>query len=172
MLNKKQIILLQTAVRKAGIRTAAFDGRYRLLLRQYLQPSGEPVTTCRQLNDAQLDDLLGICEAHGWQMPGKDKDYFREKLGKRYDTAGYAQQAAIKYLAADLGMEDYELNKFIKRMTGSIDSIAALSPKQAYKITEALKAILTRKTGMEFKNLREIKNYYKNEGATDGQEKN
>lgn len=168
MLNKKQIILIQTAVRKAGLRTAAFDGRYRLLLKQYLQPNGEPVTSCKQLNNSQLDDMLAICESLGWAMPGEEADHYRKRVANKYDTASFGQQAAIKHLAADLGLTDLNLNSFIRRMSGTIKTVAVLSPKDAYKIIEALKAMLTRKTGQSFENVKQIKNYYGD--VTDGKE--
>lgn len=168
MLNNQQIKLIQTAVRTAGLRTVQFDGQYRLLLRQYLQPNGKPVTSCKQLNNSQLEDLLAICEAHGWRMPGKPVDFHRSKVATQSDIASFAQQSAIKKLAGDLGWNDYQLGGMLKRMTGGIvRSVTALSPRQAYKTIEALKAILTRGTGKHYSNLREVQEDM--EVATDGQ---
>lgn len=168
MLNNPQIKLVQTAVRTAGLRTVQFDGQYRLLLRQYLQPNSKPVTSCKQLNNSQLEDLLAICEAHGWRMPGKPVDFYRSKVATQYDIASFAQQSAIKKLAGDLGWNDYQLGGMLKRMTGGVvRSVTALSPRQAYKTIEALKAILTRDTGKHYSNLREVQEDM--EVATDGQ---
>ena len=103
MLNNDQIKLVQTAMRRAGIRTKFFDGRYRLLLKQYLQPNGEPVTSCKQLNNAQLDDILAICEASGWRMPEKSETFYRDKVNQAGEIASYAQQQAINIFIRRFG---------------------------------------------------------------------
>lgn len=168
MLDNNQVRLIQIAVRKAGLRTAAFDGRYRMLLGQYLLPDGKPVTSCKQLNNAQLDDLLAICESMGWRMPGKPEDFYREKINQKDDMASFGQQAAIKHLAADIGMVfGPHLANFIRHQTNhNADSVAMLSPSQAYKVIEGLKALVQKQTGKKFKTLTEISEHYK--GATDG----
>jgi len=172
MLNNNQIKLIQTAVRKAGLRTANFDGRYRLLLGQYKQPDDRKVTTCRQLNNWQMEDLLAICESYGWRMPGKPKDYYRQRVAKQGELASFAQQSAIRHLAEDLGWSVEHLEGFIKRMTEKdgwfIKDVASLTPQFAHKTIEALKAILGRETGKEYSNLQEIKEDM--EVATDGKE--
>ncbi|MFA5252785.1 MAG: hypothetical protein WC454_09415 [Phycisphaerae bacterium] len=171
MLDNAQVRLVQIAVRKAGLRTAAFDGRYRMLLGQYLQPDGSPVTSCKQLNNAQLDDLLAICESMGWRMPGKPEDFYREKINKKDDIASFGQQAAIKHLADDLGIIGEHLSRFIMHQTNNAaDDRAMLSPVQAYKVIEGLKALVMKNTGIKFKNLTEISNHYK--GAKDGSKTN
>lgn len=158
MLNKQQIKLIQTAVRTAGLRSPKGDGRYRLLLAQYKQPSGRPVTSCKQLNNAQLEDLLAICEARGFRMPGKPENYFRLKVASGSAVASFAQQEAIRYLAGDMGWNDAQLGGMLKRMTGGFaEHVSALTPAQAYRIIEALKAILSRQTGKHYTNLSEIK---------------
>lgn len=181
MLNNEQIKLVQTAVRKAGIRTAKFDGRYRMLLGQYLQSNSQPVTSCKQLNNSQLDDFLAICEASGWRMPGQTETFYRDKVNKAGDIANFAQQRAIKYLTEDLGMTSLHLNNFIKVMTkNKCSSIVELPTKQAYKIIEGLKAMLSRKVGIKFNSLKEIEDYIgklakdfcESKGATDGKEQN
>jgi len=169
MLDNAQIRLVQIAVRQAGLRTATFDGRYRMLLGQYLQPNGEPVTSCKELNNAQIDDLLAICESMGWRMPGKPEDFYREKVNKKYDVASFGQQAAIKHLAGDLGIVGEHLSRFIMHQTNNAaDDRAMLSPLQAYKVIEGLKALVIKNTGIKFKSLNEISEHYK--GAKDGSE--
>ena len=157
MLSKPQIIMLQTAVRAAGLRGPEFEGRYRLLLGQYLQPNGEAVTSCKQMNHRQLEDMLAICEAYGWRMPGKEEDHFRLKRAQKETIASFAQQEAIKYLAGDLGWNEYQLGGLLKRMTnGFITSVVVLSPAQAYKVIEALKAMVGRRAGKQYNNLKEV----------------
>ena len=157
MLNNQQIKLLQTAVRAAGIRGKGFEGRYRMLLSQYRRPDGKPVTTCKDFNNSQLEDMLAICETHGWRMPGKAANHFQFLVGTRGEGASFAQQAAIQYLAGDLGLSEPELSKFLKRMTGGfVTNVVALRAGQAYKIIEALKAILSRHTGQEYDNLKDV----------------
>ena len=157
-LNAEQIRLVQVAVRAAGLRAKGREGRYRLLLRQYKQPDRSPVTSCKQLNNRQLEDLLGICEAHGFRMPGKPEDHFRQKARAHGYNASYAQREAIRLLAGDLGWEDAQVSGFIKRMThGSRRSISALSGRETYNVIEALKAIVGRKQGKHYNDLSEVR---------------
>jgi hypothetical protein len=157
MLNTEQVKLIQTAVRAAGLRTSRFEGRYRLLLSQYRQPNGQPVESCKQLNNMQLEDMLAICESYGWRMPGRWENHYRLKRGVADLTASFAQQKAIEYLAGDLGWKESQLAGFLKRMTGGFAAnVVSLSPAQAYNVIEALKAMLSRETGKEYENLREV----------------
>ncbi len=157
MLNSQQIKLIQTAVRAAGLRTKQFEGRYRMLLGQYKQSSGSPVTSCKQLTNPQLEDLLAICEGLGWRMPGKPDNYFRFKVATESEYASFAQQEAIKHLAGDLGWDDRQLEGMLKRMTGGFaTNISGLTPGQAYNIIEALKAMLGRERGTSYSNLSEV----------------
>jgi len=173
MLNNPQIKLIQAAVRTAGLRGKGsdFESRYRMLLRRYKRPNGRPVTSCKQLNNWQLEDLLAICEAHGWRMPGKPEDYFRSKILKFGDYASFAQQSAIQHLAGDMGWQDHQLEGFLKRMTEKdgwfIKSVDSLTPLMAYKVIEGLKAILGRETGKQYSNLKQIQEDM--EVSTDGE---
>lgn len=146
------------AVRGAGLRSKKFEGRYRLLLSQYRQSNGRPVTSCKQLNNSQVEDLLAICESHGWRHPGKPADYYRQKrINSLDDFASYAQQEAIKKLAGDLGWSNEHLGNFIAKMLGSeTSSVILLTPQQAYKAIEALKSILGRQTGKQYSSLKEV----------------
>jgi len=169
MLNNQQIKLVQMAVRAAGLRTKHFDARYRLLLRQYKQPSGDMVTSCKQLNAMQMEDLLAICESHGWRYPGKPADHFRKKAASRYTVASFAQQSAIKNLAFDIGWSLENLFDFITKQTKhKARYLDQLTPKHAYEVIEALKAIVSRKQGRCYKNLNEIREDF-TKGATDAQ---
>lgn len=157
MLNTNQIKLVQAAVRGAGLRIREFDGRYRFLLSKYTQPNRKPVTSCKQLNNSQLEDLLAICESFGWRMPGKAANYFRFKVATESHVASFAQQSAIKHLAGDLGWNEYQIGGMLKRMTGGfVSNVAGLSPAQAYKTIEALKAMVGRGQGKQYTNLREV----------------
>lgn len=157
MLNNSQIKLVQMAVKQAGIRLPKDDRRYRLLLGQYKQSNGSRVTSCKQLNNSQIEDLLAICESMGWQYPGRPNDFFRKKVEQKDDFASFAQQSAIKKLAGDLGWNINQLNGFIKKMTNDrAESVAELAGCEAYKITEALKAMFSRQQGKTYKNLKEI----------------
>jgi len=160
VLNKDQIKLVQTAVRAAGLRGKGFDGRYRLLLGQYLTPAGKKCTSCKDLNNSQLTDILAICESLGWRYPGRAANYFRRKLTETVygdGSASFAQQWAIQKLAEDLGWDDKQLAGMIERMAeGSYGYVAALSPQQAHGIIEALKSMFGRAAGKDYKNLKEI----------------
>jgi hypothetical protein len=172
MLNAEQIKLVQVACNKAGIRRPGQDGRYRLMLRQYTQPSGHPVESCKQLNNEQLDDILAICEAQGWRMPGQSKTFYRDKVAQKADgdIATFSQQQTILFLTQDLGFTDLHRKNFIKRMTrDKADSVSNLTRRQAWQITEALTAMIRRHTGINFQNLDEIRDYFMKEGVKDGQ---
>lgn len=171
MLDKQQIKLVQTAVRAAGIRSKRFEGRYRLLLGQYRTGSGAPVRTCKDLTNSQLDDLLAICESLGWRHPDKEADHYRKKVNETALTryASYAQKEAIKHLAGDLGWNEVRLKGMIRRMTnGAVESVTELKRNPAFKIIEALKAILSRQTGKSYSNLNQIREEM--EAVTDGKE--
>ena len=170
MLNSGQIKLLQTALRSAGLRGKGFDGRYRMLLSQYRQPNRQPVTSCKQLNNYQLEDLLAICESYGWRMPGKAENCYRNKaaMANCVNVASFAQQKAIEHLAGDLGWNPAQLAGMCRRVTGRDDSdVPKLTPAGAYKVIEALKAILGRQTGKRYENLRQVQKDM--EVPTDGQ---
>lgn len=168
MLTKDQVKLVQTAVRAAGIRSGKFDGRYRLLLKQYKQYYGRPVTSCKQLTNRQLDDLLAICESLGFRMLGKNENFFRNKIIRLTDEISFAQMEAIRHLACDLGWSDIQMEGFLMRMTSDqVKYLPALTAKQAYVIIEGFKNIVGRKIGEPIHNMQDAKNKIK--GARDGQ---
>jgi hypothetical protein len=157
MLNNSQIKLAQIACKQAGLRSAKFDGRYRMLLGNYLQGNSRKVTSCKQLNNMQLDDLLAICESHGWRQPGKPDDFYRRKIAEQGNYASFAQGQAIEHLARDLGWNDLQIAGFLKKMTaGEVSNKVMLKPAQAFKIIEALKAMFSREKGRQFSNLKQI----------------
>jgi len=152
MATKQQIKLIQIAVRAAGLRKKNSEGRYRLLLRQYLEPDGSPCTSCRELNNAQVDDLLGICESLGWHYPAKPKDWHQKKAIESAGMISYAQRAAIEHLAGDLGWTPRALANFIHRQTsGRTAVITECTVKDGYNIIEGLKNVLGRITGRDYK---------------------
>jgi len=159
MPNNSQIKFIQTAVRAAGIRTAGHDGRYRLLLAQYKQSNGKPVTSCKQLTRGQMDDLLAICESLGWRHPRKSATHYRDKMAADIynGSVSFAQAEAIKHLAGDLGWHDENIKGFVRRMTnGRTDTLMLTSQSEAWKITEALKAMLSRKDGKTYKTVADV----------------
>ena len=167
MLNNKQIKLIQTAARAAGLRDGDDDSQYYLVLGQYLQSNRQKVNSCKQLTNYQMDDFLGICESMGWRCPGKTSNYYRLKA--RDDHASYAQRAAIKRLAEDLGWCMDDLKGFVWRMTNHRTSeLAELFPLEAGEIIEALKDMFGRVAGKHFSTLSEIAEEME---ATDGQSK-
>lgn len=158
MLNNSQIKLVQTAARAAGLRGKGFDGRYRLLLGQYTRSNGSAVTSCKQLTNSQLEDFLGVCESLGWRCPGKEADHFRTKAKRSADAVSYAQLAAIEHLAGDLGFTDAQLAGMVRRVTKDrTDKVITMSPREGYCLIEALKNMLSRKTGKEYSNLDSVK---------------
>jgi len=170
MPSKDQIKCIQIAVRTAGLRDGKNDGRYRMLLSNYKQSSGRPVTSCKQLNDSQITDLLAICESLGWRMPGQPDDCFRRKVDKTVygaGTASFAQQSAIDKLKGDLGWGSEQLAGMIKRMTKDrVGNVSMITSREAHGVIEALKNMYSRKTGKEYANLNEVKEDV--EAAKDG----
>ncbi|MCE5184959.1 MAG: regulatory protein GemA [Planctomycetaceae bacterium] len=173
MLSKNQIILIQTAARKAGLRNGSRRERYDLVLRQYRNRKGEPVTSCKELTDQQIDDFLAICESLGWRYPGKSETYCRDKAAQSSNHTSYGQMEAIKHLSGDLGFASGGnscLAKFISRMThGRCDNTVQLSRREAYNVIEALKAILERRDCKTYHNCTDIQTHY-TEVETHGKE--
>ena len=168
MPNKQQIKLLQTAAGAVGLRQS---GQYYLMLGQYRQPNGQPVTSCKQMNNSQIDNFLAICESLGFRHPGKPENFYRDKDARRYDEASIAQQEAIKKLGGDLGWQEHQLAGMIKRMTrDQVDSVVKLAPRQAHQIIEALKNMVGRSTGRKYENCRDVQRDM--EVAKDGTEAN
>ena len=146
MLNNDQIKLVQTAVRAAGLRGKDIpDARYRMLLGQYKLFRDRKVTSSKQLNNWQLEDLLAICESLGWRIPGKPETYFRDKVREsECGLASRAQQEAIKKLADDLTWSVYQLEGFIEKFSlKRVKHLDELSVNQAHGTIEALKAMGT-----------------------------
>ena len=171
MLNNQQIKLVQTAVRAAGLRHKNDDGRYRLLLSQYIQPNGRKVTSCKQLNNHQLDDLLAICESLGWRYPGKPETFCRDRVVKKSHLASCAQIEGIRNLAGDLGWNDHQLAGMVERMTkGKAASVVELTPRQGHILIEALKSMLSRQTGITYSTLKDVESDMKGV-ARDGKKK-
>ena len=161
-LTPKQVTMLQIAVKAAGIRMPKDDRRYRMLLGQYKKSDGTMVTTCKDLSNEQLGDILAICEANGWRCPGKAEDHFRKKTAESAKAASdgrisYAEIEAVKCLAGDLGWEKSQIAGMVKRVTKrEFDAVAELSSGDAYKLIEALKNMVSRKTGNKYNNLKDV----------------
>jgi hypothetical protein len=171
-LNKGQIQLIQVAVRAAGIRGEFGDKRYRMVLAQYTKPSGGPCTSSKDLGPEQMEDLLALCESMGFRMLGKSATCCRDKVAMRAidgHRASCGQQAAIRHLAGDLGWDDRQLRGMIERMTGRrCQSELTLSRQDAWQLTEAMKAMLLRQTGIKGSNLKQIQTSM--EAKNDGKE--
>lgn len=156
MLTADQIKLVQVAARAVGLRLKGFDGRYRMLLSQYIKSDGSAVTSCKDLNKYQFEDFLAICESLGFRSPGKSDTYYRDIVSQSGELASYAQQKAIEHLRGDCGWSVDNLNQFILKMTGKALTVSTISTAQAAKIIEAFKAILGRTGGRNFKSLKEV----------------
>ena len=165
MPNNDQIKLIQTAARMAGLRNGKQDGRYRMVLAQYRDRNRRPVTSCKDMTNAQIDDFLAICEALGWRYPGKPETYCRDRI-KIYDGdyASFAQREAIRHLAGDMGflpIGNSCLEHFILRMTQRrTDAVETLTQKEAYNVIEAMKAMLMRNDKKKYTDCTDIKKHY------------
>ena len=166
MPNNDQIKLIQTAARQAGLCNGKQRERYYLVLRQYRDRNRRPVTSCKDMTNAQIDDFLAICEAMGFRYPGKPETYCRDRI-KAYDGdyASFAQIAAIKHIAGDMGLiagiGNDCLEHFILRMTRQrTDAVETLTQKEAYNIIEAMKAMLMRNDKNKYTDCQSIKQHY------------
>jgi len=167
-MNNKQIQLIQIAAKEAGLRGNRFEGRYRMLLGQFIRPDKSKVTSCKQLNNLQFEEFLAICESMGFRCKGKSPTHFRDRVENRGHYASPQQKAAIEHLAGDIGWSIDNLNAFVKKTTdGQIASVAVIKPKQAWMVIEALKNILSKKTGRSYANLKEVTEDFTQE-AKDG----
>lgn len=145
------------------------DGRYYLVLRQYKRPSGRFVASCKQLSHAQMTDLLALCESYGWQCPGKAADHFTKLAAREGHVASTAQQESILLLSGDLGWTDERLDRFILRMTNrQVRLVARLSVKQASKVIDGLRSILSRTDKTNYGSVKDVAQEY----ATDGKKEN
>jgi hypothetical protein len=176
MVTKEQIILIQTAARKAGLRDGSNRGRYDLVLAQYRTGRHLPVRSCKELNNWQIDDFLAICESMGWRYPGKSETYCRDKAAESKDGhyASYAQKTAIDHIAGDLGLTGGIgrdcLNQFVLRMTRQrTDDINFVTRREAYNIIEALKAQVERHDERKYDNCKDIQSNH-TEVIPNGQE--
>jgi hypothetical protein len=171
-LNKGQIQLIQVAVRAAGIRGEVGDKRYRLVLAQYTKPSGGPCTSSKDLDPQQMEDLLALCESMGFRMLGKSATCCRDKVAMRAidgHRASAGQQAGLRHLYQDLGWHDYQFRGFVDQFTqGRCKSELTLTRQDAWGLTEAMKAMLLRQTGIKAKNLKDIQTSM--EAINDGKE--
>ena len=148
MASNKQLKLIHIAARQAGLIVKKDDRRYRLLLAQYKAPNGRPARSSKQLNNSQIEDLLAICEAMGWDS-GRGDTYFRDKVAAHGTFASFAQCSAIDKLRGDLGWTAENLKGFVRRMTGGETSgVAELTTRQASNIIEALKNMFLRSEGL------------------------
>ena len=148
MVSNKQLKLIHTAARQAGLIVKKDDRRYRLLLAQYKTRDGGAATTSKQLNNSQIEDLLAICEAMGFDS-GKGPTWFRDKVAAHGTFASFAQCSAIDKLRGDLGWNADNLKGMIGRMTAySKSSVAELTTRQASNIIEALKNMTLRAKGL------------------------
>ncbi|MFA5187015.1 MAG: phage protein GemA/Gp16 family protein [Patescibacteria group bacterium] len=163
MLNNQQIKLVQMAAKGAGLRGGRYspDSRYYLLLGQYKQSNGKPVTSCKQLTRDQVEDFLSICESMGWQHPMHGPNYYQNKKrwysNERTSGISTAQAECIRHLAGDLGMTAEHLKTFCLRMTNHLyDSVTVMSAEFAWKMIEALKAMLGRRDGKQYETVADV----------------
>lgn len=160
MINTNQIRLIQIAVRQVDLRTKQQEGRYRLLLGQYLQPNGQKVTSCKQLNHEQFEDILAICESMGFRQKGKADDFYRKKTAAKGNMATPGQKLAIDHIAGDMGWTVDNLNVFISKMVKRQATTETISTKEGSKLIDALKAIISRKDGKHYDSITEIAEQY------------
>lgn len=169
-LNVQQIKLVQTAARGAGLRFAKDDSRYRMVLRQYKQPNGKPVESCKQMSRSQVDDFLRLCESMGWENKQQQaKQSYRDQCSRHGSGASDAQIEAIMLLAQDLGYTPDQFPDMVSGFThGRAGSLAELDGALASSLIEALKDKFGRMTGKYYYDLDEVA---ANVGGTDATER-
>ncbi len=139
-LNPKQIKILQTALRAVGLRKPgkAGEAQYRFYLSQFSDSKGRKITSCKQLTNVQLDEILATCVELGWHNTAK-------ATVSRPARISQAMIIGIAELAGDLGWNHGQLSGMVSRMTqGRKTDPSELTTSEGIKVIEALKAMLKR----------------------------
>ncbi len=153
-----QVRSLQIAAKQVGLRSGKDDGRYKLLLMQYKQPTGKPCQSCKELNQTQYEDFMAICESMGFVHYSGDERHYRDKRESRGDGKSFAQMEAIKAMATDLGWDAAHLQEFCAKMGGV--PLTYLSGADAGKVIEALKAMLGRRDKTHYARVSDVAGEY------------
>lgn len=143
MISKEQIIALKTLQRRAHLDDAA----YRLMLANVANGA----TSCKELTQVQYEDVMAFLE----DAAGGTDGYWRSKVLNRGTRASSRQVYMIHELygnyvqaAANAGVPEenqYKLEGLVRDRSGNRTLAAAgLTPSEAWRLTEQLKAIVDR----------------------------
>jgi phage gp16-like protein len=132
MITKQQIILIHVAQSRVRLN----ELQYRTLLHNVAG-----VETCKDLDQAGVEDVMAVFEDMGFQ----DKEggnYWREKVRRRGSECGERMRRKIEAMAAET---KYPLGALVHRMSNKrTDKVELLYPREAWQLIEALKAIIDR----------------------------
>ena len=135
MPTRPQIIAVQKAKRAVGLN----DAQYRTLLRN--------VAGCessKDLDNRSLEDVMAVLEDMGAQQHPAGPTYWRNKVRRRNAVGGERMVHKIHALARAIPHPPAGL---CLRMSGRrTDQSEQLTPVEAYKVIEALKAIFDRRS--------------------------
>jgi phage gp16-like protein len=128
----QQVKIIQIARRQVGLDEA----RYRMLLHNVAG-----VQSCNDLDNPGVEDVMAVMEGLGFATTDRPADYWRTKsLGLCSERMHYK----IRALAGEAG---YDADGFAQRMSRvGAQGVEDLDGFEAWKVIEALKAIVDRRT--------------------------
>ncbi len=128
--------LLHLAVRQAGLE----EEHYRMILRNVAG-----VESSKELTQVDLENVMAVLEDSGFRHVGKPEDYWRSKVAMRGSICGERMVKKIEELAAG---QKYDLAGLCRRVSEDrVARVDKLRPREAYRLIEALKAIVQRAAG-------------------------
>lgn len=131
-----QIKLIHIAKQQLGLS----DQQYRDTLSGFISATGQPCSSCKELNSDQAEVLLTLFKKIGWKEKrnGKVKKY-EEFNGRPGKFASPAQMRKIEALWMNYSREKTieSMNHFIKRIVGK-DHISFLTNYDVHKVIKAI----------------------------------
>jgi hypothetical protein len=158
----QQLKLIHIAARQVGLIDGRDDARYRLLLK-----STGSVESAKQLDNASFEDVMAVMEDMGFSRERQfhlDKasfsggggsatkmqsTYWRDKVAARGRFANARMLHLIIELAA-APAQRYELAALVSQFSaGRTREVGKLTPQEAWKLIEMLKAAAARESARE-----------------------
>lgn len=136
-----QLKLVHVAARQAGLN----DAQYRTLLRSVAE-----VESSRQLAQADFEDVMAVLEDLGFVDSKNGAGYWRRKVEQRGRRGNERMVHKINELCQGGQGGRYPLESMVRRFSGDRTAdVEQLTPREAWKLIECLKAIVARDGGDE-----------------------
>jgi hypothetical protein len=128
-----QTKLLHIAARQVGLN----DRQYRTILRTIAL-----VDSSTRLTQDDFERVMAVMEERGWRQSGQAETYWRDRADGQGRFASSRQVAALRRLAPAAGVRIEGM--CIRHTAGRTDRPEKLTPREAWQIHEALKAMVGR----------------------------